>query len=368
MSVRYIVAGLIAAFSLAPAAQAQNAEGEPEILVAAERMPYPLLASCSPDKHPGWTEDSVRQCAEQGLLRLVSRNIAYPDSARAQGLQGVVVTSFVIEKDGDMSRFEIVKDIGGGCGHEALRVLRALREYGLRWAPGLVGGEPVRMRYTLPLRFKIEEPLPYYENERGVKVYTNPDTPVDFKGGFDSLAVFVVQNLDYPEERVGECKTGVIEMGLLILPNGNIQVEQQLDFNNLGFDFQFEAIRLVRRTSGRWVPATWGGEAVAATYPLRVVFRSEAPQCKAANELFDRAMILADEGVNLLEADNADAALQKWNEALRLQPDNTELLYYRATVLLNQNKREEACADLLRIKEMLGITWFETMLRVVCGG
>ena len=368
MTMRYIAVVLIAALPFLSHIKAQSSESDTAVVFAAERMPYPLLASCNPDRHPGWTEDSVHQCAEKGLLRLVSRNMVYPDSAREAGIQGTVVVSFVIEKDGDMSRFEIVKDIDGGCGHEALRVLRALREHGLRWAPAFVGGQPVRMRYTLPLRFKLEEPLPYYENEHGIKIYTNPDTPVDFKGGFDSLAAFVIQNLDYPEEQVNTCKTGVVEMGLLILPNGNIQVEQQLDFNNLGFDFQFEAIRLVRRTSGHWTPATWQGEAVAATYPLRIVFRSDAPQCKDANDRFDRAMILADEGVRLLNEGDPEGALAKWNEALRIQPDNTELLYYRATVLINQNKREEACADLMRIKEMLGITWFETMLRIVCGG
>ena len=62
-----------------------------------------------------------------------------------------------------------------------------------------------------------------------------------------------------------------------------------------------------------------------------------------------------------------EEAIKKWDEALTLQPDNCELLYYRGTAHMNDNRRTEACKDYSRVKELLGITWFEDIRRLVCG-
>jgi tetratricopeptide (TPR) repeat protein len=78
-------------------------------------------------------------------------------------------------------------------------------------------------------------------------------------------------------------------------------------------------------------------------------------------------MLLADEGATLLEEDKTDEAIAKWTQALTLAPDNCEILYYRGTAYTNQNKKEEACKDYNRIKELIGVTWFEDIRRLVCG-
>jgi tetratricopeptide (TPR) repeat protein len=132
-------------------------------------------------------------------------------------------------------------------------------------------------------------------------------------------------------------------------------------------DFQFEALRLARRSNGMWTPAQYNGKAVNSTLPLRVVFKSEQAGCATANARFDQAMILADEGAVLLDQNKPEEAIQKWNEALALQPDNCELLYYRGSAHMNQNRREEACKDYQRVKQLLGITWFEDIRRLLCG-
>ncbi|MCY7330267.1 MAG: tetratricopeptide repeat protein, partial [Saprospiraceae bacterium] len=114
-------------------------------------------------------------------------------------------------------------------------------------------------------------------------------------------------------------------------------------------------------------PAVYAGKNVTSTVPLRVVFKSEQPRCAQANAAFDRTMILADAGAALFEEDKTEEAVKKWSEALALQPNNTELLYYRGSAFLNLKKRDEACADFSRIKSLLGITWFEPMRRLACG-
>lgn len=337
------------------------------IYEVAEQLPYPLLASCQPEQHPGWTLDSIRGCAEPQLLALLAKNIRYPEEARQQNIEGTVVTSFVVEKNGQMSGISILKDIGGGCGDEAARVLGALGELGLRWKPAMRGGKSVRMRQALPVRFKLQEALPYYLAENGDTIYVNTDTPVDFPGGADSLIAFVLNRLEYPVQYIDSCKTGVIEMAVLIRPNGNVEISNQLDFNNLGSDFLWKAIQLVNNTAGYWTAATYHGKPVTTTVPLRVLFKSSSPGCAQTNARFDQAMILADEGANLANQNETDKAIEKWTQALALQPDNTELMYYRGSAYLGLNKREEACQDFNQIKRVLGLTWFEPLRRLACG-
>lgn len=334
----------------------------------AESLPYPLLKSCLPEGHPGWTVDSMRRCGEVQLLNLLSSNMRYPEEARQKGIQGTVVLNFVVEPaNGRISDIKLLKDIGGGCGEEAIRVLKTLDEIGLRWAPAMRGGMPVRLRHALPLRFKLQEALPYYVSENGDTVYTNYDQEPRFKLGIDSMINYVFQRLEYPAAWDDSCKTGVVEMALLIRDNGNILIENVLDFNNLGLDFQWEAMRLANKMGGLWTPALYDGKPVNATTPLRVVFKSDATRCKMANERFDNAMILADEGSKLLEEQKPEEAIAKWSKALELQPNNCELLYYRGTTLLNINKRTEACKDFSQVKAIMGITWFEDIRRLVCG-
>lgn len=333
-----------------------------------DEMPYPLFRSCAPNLHPSWSWDSIRMCAEAQLFNVLAANIRYPDEARKNNVQGTVVISCVIEpKAGRMTHLQVLKDIGSGCGPEAMRVLTLLDSAGLRWTPGLLQGQPVRVRQTIPIRFRLQEPLPYYVSTDGDTIYTNVDKATDFTGGVDSLVSFLVNRIEYPKSWEDSCKTGVIEMATVIMKDRSVKVSNVLDFNNLGMDFQFEAMRVARRTAGAWIPAEYKGNPVNTTLPLRVFFKSDAATCKNANEVFDRATILSDEGAKLLSENNLEMAIRKWNEALTLQPDNTELLYYRGTAYLNSQKRDEACKDFNRVKQLLGYTWFEDVRRLICG-
>ncbi|MBN8676920.1 MAG: energy transducer TonB [Chitinophagales bacterium] len=334
----------------------------------ADQLPYPLVKSCAIELHPGWTVDSAKLCGETQLFSILAQNIRYPEAARTENIQGTVVVSCIIEPgSGRMSNMKLLKDIGGGCGAEAMRVLKALDTLGLRWKPGILEGKPVRVKHALPIKFRLQESLPYYINYDGDTIYSVLQNPADFKGGIDSLVSFIINRLDYPTAWADSCKTGVIEMAAMIQTDGHLKVINQLDFNNLGMDFQFEALRLARKSGGMWIPAEYGGKAVNSSIPLRVVFKSDAPLCASTNEKFDKAMLLADEGATLLEQEKTDEAIAKWNQALALQPDNCEILYYRGTAYMNQNKREEACKDYNRIKELIGVTWFEEVRRLVCG-
>jgi hypothetical protein len=365
---KLLLSAFFAAFLIVSSFAQNPATSDTTIYDVADKPPYPLFKSCMPIHGKDWSADSIRRCGELQLLSILSANIRYPEEAREQNIQGTVVLSFVVEpSNGRISNTRILKDIGGGCGAEAIRVLLALDSIGLRWAHGEQAGKEVRVRHNLPLKFKLQQAPPFYLNSTGDTIYTQFEQEAQFKKGIDSLIFFVINKLDYPSNWEDSCKTGIFEMALQIRANGNVQVDNVLDFNNLGLDFHWEATRLTNKMNGLWAPATFQGKAVNSTIPLRVVFKSDAAGCESANAQFDKAMLLADEGSELLAQQKNEEAIKKWSDALALQPNNSELLYYRGTALLNENKKEEACQDFNKVKTILGTTWFEDIRRLVCG-
>jgi protein TonB len=95
-------------------------------------------------------------CSREALLTFIYSNIKYPSIARENGLTGTVVASFVVEKDGRINNIEIIRDIGGGCGEEVLRVIKLMNTMPERWIPGKQTGKSVRVQFNLPVRFVLQ--------------------------------------------------------------------------------------------------------------------------------------------------------------------------------------------------------------------
>ena len=88
----------------------------------------------------------------EAMYCYLASNIVYPDEAKAENIQGLVMVNFVIEKDGSVSNIKLLRDIGGGCGDEAVRVVQAMP----RWKPGHQSGRRVRTSFNLPVNFKLD--------------------------------------------------------------------------------------------------------------------------------------------------------------------------------------------------------------------
>lgn len=88
---------------------------------------------------------------EAAFGNYLSKNIRYPPVAKENNTQGRVIMSFVVEKDGSLTDIKVLRDIGGGCGPEAVRVLSKSPH----WTPGIQNGKPVRVAYTMPVNFTL---------------------------------------------------------------------------------------------------------------------------------------------------------------------------------------------------------------------
>lgn len=95
-------------------------------------------------------------CANQKLLQYVHSMIKYPAIARENNVSGNVIARFVVEKDGSISKINILRDIGAGCGQEVERVLHAMNLMESQWRPGRQQGRPVRVLFTLPVKFSLQ--------------------------------------------------------------------------------------------------------------------------------------------------------------------------------------------------------------------
>ena len=87
------------------------------------------------------------------LLKYLRENIKYPESCKEQHVQGTVILQFVVCQDGSIAEPKVAKSVHPDLDKEALRVISGLPE----WKPGLHRGKPVRVRFTLPVQFKIPD-------------------------------------------------------------------------------------------------------------------------------------------------------------------------------------------------------------------
>lgn len=100
--------------------------------------------------------EEKKKCSDRKLLEFFQKNIAYPAEAKANGVTGTVVISWIVEKDGSLSSPEIKKDLGSGCGDEVLRVFHLMNEKGIKWIPTSARYRAVRVQYNLPIQFTEE--------------------------------------------------------------------------------------------------------------------------------------------------------------------------------------------------------------------
>ncbi len=81
----------------------------------------------------------------------INKAVRYPPLAMENGTQGTVHVEFTVEKDGSITNVTVARKVGSGLDDEAIRVVRASK----KWTPGVQNGKEVRVRYNVPVNFKL---------------------------------------------------------------------------------------------------------------------------------------------------------------------------------------------------------------------
>ncbi len=130
-----------------------NDEAAGEVLKAKE-----VIAQPEPPKEE---ETKVFDVVEQmpsfpggpsALMQYLSSNIKYPVVAEENGVQGRVIVTFVVEKDGSITDVRVVKGVDPSLDKEAQRVVKSMP----KWIPGKQNGAAVRVKYTVPVTFRLQ--------------------------------------------------------------------------------------------------------------------------------------------------------------------------------------------------------------------
>ena len=120
-------------------------------------VPVPSATDTSAQKipsfpcHPLFERDGDK-CGEVSLQIYLRDNINYPGSAKKLGIMGTAYLNFVIEKDGSVSQVRIVNGVSDDIKKECRRIMSKMP----KWTPGLANGLPLRVKFTLPIRFRLE--------------------------------------------------------------------------------------------------------------------------------------------------------------------------------------------------------------------
>lgn len=89
---------------------------------------------------------------EKALMEFLSKNTKYPSVAEENGIQGRVVCTFVVETNGSITDVKVVRAVDPALDREAVRVIKSMP----KWIPGKQNGKAVRVKYTVPVNFKLQ--------------------------------------------------------------------------------------------------------------------------------------------------------------------------------------------------------------------
>lgn len=93
-----------------------------------------------------------KKCSDMKMLEHVYKNIRYPTVSRKSKIEGTVIVSFIIERDGKVNNAEVIRSVDENCDREALRVINSMPN----WIPGKQRNQPVRVQFNLPIKFKLQ--------------------------------------------------------------------------------------------------------------------------------------------------------------------------------------------------------------------
>lgn len=209
------------------------------------------------------------------LMKYLSDNIRYPEAAHKAGIQGRVTVQFVVGKDGSIGNVSILRGVNADLDAEAIRVISSMP----KWKPGTQKGEPVKVKYTVPVMFRLapepvekidETTVVGYHTPVAGEVYDVVDKMPEFPGGMTGLMQYLSKNIRYPAEAQTKGIQGRVTVAVIINTEGkavNASIVRSVDPI-----LDAEALR-VASTMPDWVPGTKDGKPVNVKYTFPVTFR-----------------------------------------------------------------------------------------------
>lgn len=210
---------------------------------------------------------------EASMMKYLSDNVKYPAEAQQAGIEGRVFTRFIVNEDGSVSDVEILRSVHPLLDAEAVRVVKAMP----KWTSGKVNGKAVKVRYSLPLVFRLQggetkasSTNTHYQDTPQGRIYEIVDDPCMFPGGDAALLKYISDNVKYPEEAFKAGTQGRVTTIFIINEDGSVSdVDVVRSVHPL---LDAEAVRVIS-SMPKWTPGKAGGKAVKVRFTMPVTFR-----------------------------------------------------------------------------------------------
>lgn len=228
------------------------------------------------------------------LMQYLNDNIQYPDKAKNDGVEGRVIVSFIVGKEGLIKDAQVEKSVDPELDAEAIRVVSGMP----RWTPGKSQGEPVEVKYSIPINFQLTQPqqeqsspsdeiIPISSPEEMEKEYTAFDIPEtdkkaieetfdrvdnmpEFPGGVQGLLKYMRETIKYPAQARQDTIQGRVLVTFVINKDGSIVEPEVVKSAHPLLDE--EALRMVEKMPA-WKPGEQNGKPVRVKYTIPVNFR-----------------------------------------------------------------------------------------------
>ncbi len=218
---------------------------------------------------------------EEGLLQYIAKSVKYPVEAQQKGIKGRVICVFTVNTDGSVSETEVVRGVDPLLDAEAVRVIEAMPPW---WTPGRHKGENVRVKFTVPITFALnqtdnttaqsnagKDEIEIADNSDPANpVYRIADHMPVFPGGESELLKFIATSVKYPVEAQQKGIKGRVICSYIVEKDGSLSNYKIVR----GIDplLDEEALR-VMKTSPKWTPGKVDGKDVRVLYTVPITFR-----------------------------------------------------------------------------------------------
>ena len=246
-------------------------EVKPKVQEAAKTENVAVVDSSKTDKVYDVVENMPVFPGGNGeLMTFLNNTIKYPKLAMEAGVQGRVIVSFVIGKDGSITGTKVANSVNPLLDEEALRVVGLMP----KWEPGLQKGKPVAVKYTIPISFRLSggEAKAVDKKDNKQKKFWDSgcaEMMPQFPGGNVEMMNFFKENLKYPEAAKKANAQGRVIVTFTVAKDGSI--EDAKVARSVNPDLDAEALRVVNMMP-KWTPVSRAGKAVAVKYAVPVAF------------------------------------------------------------------------------------------------
>ncbi|MEG1564390.1 MAG: M56 family metallopeptidase [Bacteroides sp.] len=224
------------------------------------------------------------------MMEFITTTLRYPATAHANGTQGRVIIQFVVEKDGTVNEAKAIKKVSSELDTEAIRIVSSMP----KWTPAKQKGQAVRVKYTIPISFRLSGPTPAKVKENALEEVTvvpynsvhntnaAPEEPIfqvveqmpQFPGGINELMSFFGKNIKYPVDAQKNGKEGRVIASMVIDKQGN--VTQAKILKGIYPSLDAEALRLIY-SMPKWEPGKQRGVNVNVKYTIPISFKLNKP-------------------------------------------------------------------------------------------